>query len=358
MAAKRKRGISWEYIIKRKGLLVKPITLTFRDEVEGDEYVAKLEKLLDAGIVPDEFKAKRDAILVLGQAIDQYVEAVHITGDDVRLLETLHKQLRELSIDQITYPWAEGWIAGMRDSGLSPSTIRHYVGALARCLDWLVRRSGTMLAANPLRMLPKRYATTAGGKKDVERDRRLQEGEEARILAVLNRVKPEGRERPLDLPEADALRLMFTLALETAMRMREIYTLSWAQIDLKKSTIFLERTKNGDSRQVPLSSVALKALKAFKQKTGQLFPWVEEGADEAALRTITNRLSHQWQRIFSAAGCDDLRFHDLRHEATSRLFERTNLSDIEISRVTGHKSLQMLRRYSNLRGSDLATRLW
>ena len=62
--------------------------------------------------------------------------------------------------------------------------------------------------------------------------------------------------------------------------------------------------------------------------------------------------------MFEAADCADLRFHDLRHEATSRLFERTKLSDIEISRITGHKDPRVLRRYSNLRGSDLAAKLW
>jgi integrase len=57
-------------------------------------------------------------------------------------------------------------------------------------------------------------------------------------------------------------------------------------------------------------------------------------------------------------GCDDLRFHDLRHEAVCRLYERTRLGDVQIARITGHKDLRMLKRYSNLRGSDLAEMLW
>jgi integrase len=76
------------------------------------------------------------------------------------------------------------------------------------------------------------------------------------------------------------------------------------------------------------------------------------------LRKTTSLLSQQFGRVFDAAGCEDLRFHDLRHEATSRLFERTTLSDLEISRITGHKDPRVLRRYSNLRGSDLAAKLW
>lgn len=68
-----------------------------------------------------------------------------------------------------------------------------------------------------------------------------------------------------------------------------------------------------------------------------------DGAD-ASLVYTSNKLSSQWARIFAAAGCEDLHFHDLRHEAVSRLFERTNLSDIEIAKISGHSSTKMLMR--------------
>lgn len=359
MASKRQRGNgSWEFVVKRKGLLPKPIHLTFSTEAAGDEYCNHLEKLLDAGIVPEEFKKNGTAVTTIGQAIVQYTDTVHITDDDVRILTQLRAALGERTLDKVDYPWAEQWVRELQAEALSPSTIRKKVGALARCFDWLIRRKDTILASNPLRMLPKRYATTATGRKDVERDRRLRKGEEERILAILAREKPEGRERALALPEADALRLMFTLALETAMRMREIYTLTADQVKLKERTIYLEKTKNGDKRQVPLSSVAHAALKAWGRKEGRLFPFWDGKHDAGALRATTTRLSQQWERIFGAARCEGLRFHDLRHEATSRLFERTDLSDVEIAKITGHKSLRMLMRYSNLRGSDLAKRLW
>ena len=156
------------------------------------------------------------------------------------------------------------------------------------------------------------------------------------------------------------------------MRMREMYTLSSDQLDIGKKTIFLDKTKNGDKRQVPLSSPALAAIKryrrhvdrgergmdGFKFDQERLFPWWNGELDHDALRATTSKLSRQFARIFDAAGCADLRFHDLRHEATSRLFERTKLSDVEVSRITGHKDPRVLRRYSNLRGSDLARKLW
>lgn len=364
MASKRSRGTSWEYVVKRKGVLPKPISLTFDTEEEGDSYCAHLEKLLDAGIVPDEFKARAKAVTTLSMAITAYMAAVHITADDVQWLRPMEVSIGSRSLDRVNYIWAEQWVQALQASGGAPSTIRKKVGALARCLDWVVRRSDTMLVANPLRMLPRRYATTATGRKDVERDRRLQEGEEVRILAVLNREKPDGQQRALALPDADALRLMFVLALETAMRLREMYTLTIGQIDLNKRTIFLDKTKNGSKRQVPMSSVAVSVVKDYLTThhiadAGNMILLMPLWDGEvASLIYTSNKLSSQWSRIFAAAGCAELHFHDLRHEAVSRLFERTNLSDIEIAKISGHSSTKMLMRYANLRGSDLAGRMW
>lgn len=92
-----------------------------------------------------------------------------------------------------------------------------------------------------------------------------------------------------------------------------------------------------------------------------LFPWWD--GDEGSLQEVSDRLSKLFHSprspgIFDVAGCKDLKFHDLRHEATSRLFERTTLAEAQIMKVTGHKSHRMMMRYANLRGSSLADSLW
>jgi len=148
------------------------------------------------------------------------------------------------------------------------------------------------------------------------------------------------------------------MALETAMRLREMFTLTVGQIDLPRRTIFLDKTKNGSKRQVPMSSVLYKLLEPLvlnKGKEELLFPWWD-GVE--SLARVTNRLSHLFGTRFAKAGCPDLRFHDLRHESTARLYERTTMSDLEISKITGHKDLRMLARYANLRGSTLASKMW
>jgi integrase len=134
------------------------------------------------------------------------------------------------------------------------------------------------------------------------------------------------------------------------MRLREMYTLDSGQVALQERTIFLDKTKNGDKRQVPLTSGAIAALEGYGLRKGLLFPWWSGDAGAEVLRSTTSRLSRQFARIFDAAGCPEMRFHDLRHEATSRFYERTQLSDLEIAKITGHKNPKVLMRYANLRG--------
>ncbi|RQT53789.1 site-specific integrase [Burkholderia cepacia] len=397
MANKRLRPSgTWEYTIKRAALLPKPLSLTFGTEAEGDAYVARLEQLLDAGIVPEDVVLQRQVCVTVDEGIREYLRRVAVPVSDRHLLNSLITRLAGVSLMRVDYGWVEQWVTSMkRRDVLSPSTIRHYVGALARCLDWIVRSGSPMLATNPLRLLPKRYATytdddaAAVGaqnltpKTDHHRDRRPSPSEEAEIRRILAGEKPHGKERAFDLPYGPALNFLFELAIESAMRMREMYTLAPSQVDVAGRTIGLDRTKNGSKRPVPLTSVAIAsygryvdavmsrdpAMGGFSFDHGYLFPWVVE--IESAMRAenlpllrskvlerVTSRLSGQFGRIFSAAGCRDLVFHDLRHEATSRLYERTTLTDIQIAKITGHTDPKVLMRYANLRGSDLAARLW
>jgi integrase len=129
--------------------------------------------------------------------------------------------------------------------------------------------------------------------------------------------------------------------------MAEMTTLDWRQVNLAQRTIFLEKTKNGSKRQVPVSTPLMKAL--GQPGEGPVFPWSKKA---------TSLVSQLWAARFEQAGCPDLRFHDLRHEATARLYERTKLTDMEVALITGHTDPRMLMRYANLRASTLAAKLW
>lgn len=366
-----------QYVFKRSGVLDKPFYVTFSNEAEGDAYAKRLEALLDRGIVPTEFEPKTRVLLVQ-DLVREYERDAHPSTKDRSALTTVLATHGDFPLDGITAKWVDAWILSMkREDRLAPATIRAKVGALARCTDWGMRRGFLTMPDHALRSLPDGYASytktdeafAGGGRVDVERDRRLEPGEYERILAVLDKGVLPRSQRDLKIEHLPAVRTLFVLAVESAMRLREMFTLTTHQVDLSKRTVFLDKTKNGDKRQVPLSTVALATIRDFLtvrvvpdgHPSEMLFPWWD--GNPKNLTKVSGELSKLFHNerspgIFEVAGCHGLKFHDLRHEATSRLFERTKLTDIQIAKITGHRSLRMLSRYANLRGSDLAAALW
>lgn len=371
MASKRKRGEVWEFVVKRAGVLEKPLYLTFRSEADGDAYCKNLEALLDRGIVPTEH-SPQNRVMSISDLVRVYERDAHPSQKDRGAFGPVLRDRGAAPLTVITAGWVDDWITEMkRLEKLAPATIRARVGALARATDWGVRKGMLHLPDNPLRTLPDGYAQYTAmdstmakvERRDIERDRRLEPGEYERIIAVIESGVLARKQRPLHLPDPRALRVLFVLAVESAMRLREMYTLTVDQVNLAQRTVFLEKTKNGDKRQVPLSSVALAELRDFLAgghvgAGNRLFPWWDGDESPRALVRASDFLSKLFARIFEQAGAQDLRFHDLRHEAVSRLFERTTLSETAIMRISGHKSHRMLLRYSNLRGSNLADALW
>jgi integrase len=135
------------------------------------------------------------------------------------------------------------------------------------------------------------------------------------------------------------------LAIETAARRGELLSLRWENIDLKRRTAHLPETKNGDSRTVPLSSRAVAILEALPRSIeGKVFP------------LTVNALKLAFVRACLTAGLENFHFHDLRHEGTSRLAGKLS-NVLELSAVTGHKELKMLKRYYHPRAEDLALKL-
>jgi integrase len=350
MSTVRKRPNGTYQVTIRRNILPKPHYATFDTEAEATRYAQRMETLLNRGVVPDALRAEPKREVVIGDWVDRYLSQVHVSAHDRDVLTRLDLQsLRGVEVHLLDVHRVMQWVTAMKTAGLAPGTIRKKVGAMARVFDWCV--IAELADLNPFRLIPKRYSiyTPSDGEavRDVERDRRLHPGEEDALRAAMAGMLSVDR---------DAWVLLFTLAIETAMRLREMYTLRWEQVDVDRRTIFLDKTKNGDKRQVPLSSVALACLGGIPARSGLLFPWWD--GNDRSLKKTTARLSSKWSRIARDAGCEDLNFHDLRHEATCRLYERTRLTDVQIARITGHKTLIMLKRYASLRGSDLAGELW
>jgi integrase len=373
MAHSRPKGTSFEYIFKRAGLLPKPIYITYASREEGDKNAKVIEQLLDKGIVHPSLLAATK-ILTIDHLINEYLRCVNVSPKSQGVLTPLRNTIGHVRLLLITATWVDEWVTGLkRQDKLAPNTIKTKVETLARCTEWGVRAGHLTLIGSPLRNLPVGYThytrqdeMVAGVKKeDIERDRRLEEGELERIQAVLAAGVLPRKQRPYVLPHKIELEFLVVLALETAMRMSEMATLSLDQLDIRRVTIFLEKTKNGDKRQVPMSTVAVakiteylifRAAQPWAKESTDVFPWLAECKGKT--KNMSDFLSKLFIGIFASAECADLKFHDFRHEAVSRLFERTTFSDTEIMKISGHRSQKMLRRYANLRASNLASKMW
>lgn len=185
----------------------------------------------------------------------------------------------------------------------------------------------------------------------IGRTRRLEPGEYERLLASINKCRC--RHMPA----------LFVLAVETAARRGELLKLDWKDVDLKTGTAVLRDTKNNEDRIIPLSSLARQTLKELPRSiTGPVFPLKEHQA-RSGFETARLRARRAYEKECKGTGKEPapnyltgLRFHDLRREGTTRLFER-GFDIMEAASVTGHKTLSMLKRYTNLRAEDLARKL-
>lgn len=214
-----------------------------------------------------------------------------------------------------------------RKDGAAENTIRLELALISHLFTVASKDWGMEGLRNPIKSM------TLPGSSE-ERDRRLAQGEEGKLLAAL------ALEGPYMAPVA-------SFAIETGMRQGEILGLTWGAVNVNTSVAKLADTKNGEARDVPLSGAAMVILKALPRPLDDAAPIFPIGQHE---------LIRAFRRACIAAGIENLKFHDLRHEAISRLFER-GLNVAEVAAISGHKTWSQLRRYTNLRAEDLARKL-
>lgn len=276
--------------------------------------------------------------MTVREGLEQYQRTISIlkkgyAQETYRISQLLRWADADLPMREITSPH----VARYRDSRLqqvsrntskpiSAATVRLEMSLLSNlfdigCIEW------GACDANPVKQVRK-------PKSPPGRDRRLTVREDRQILRYC-------KHHP-----TTELYSIVVLALESAMRQGEILRLEWEHINLKVGIAHLPETKNGTKRDVPLSIRARAALTRLEVKSrGRVFSYTSNGL-KSAWRIMTQRL-----------GIEDLHFHDLRHEACSRLTELDRLDIMEIAAITGHKSLAMLKRYTHLRASRLVKKL-
>lgn len=337
MATIRKRGdLQWQAQVRRVGYPDQ--SKTFETRAAAERWARTVERDLDQGLYMPRQEAERTTIHDLAERYRTDVLPTKRANWIAGALAALDDGLGKYSLTALT----PKMIATYRDTQLrqvSASTVRQRLGLLSRMIDLAGKEWGIPLAANPCAMVSKPVSDDA-------RDRRLEPGELDRLL----------------VESSPHLAVLVRLAIETAARLGELLALKWADVDLARRVMILrgierddglkQKTKNKDAfRAVPLSSIAVGLFEELRKLpisiTGRVFWWWAR----------TDSFNKTWTRACVRAGIADLRFHDLRHEATSRLFERGVFDSMEVASITGHKTLAMLKRYTHLKAEDLARKL-
>lgn len=324
MASIKKRGkYQWHVRIRKKGYQTQ--CKTFWTKADAESWASEVESEMNRGVFISRVEAEQTS---LTEAIDRYIleylpRLAHPDKEISRIKAIQRRDIASRSLASIRGKDIAEFIQDREAGRVSANTIRLDLACLSRLFEVAHKDWGMESLANPVKHVSKPKLPSG-------RSRRLEDGEE---LCLLEQCSPQ-------------FRPIVQFAIETAMRREEIASLRWENVDFKRSSIFLPNTKNGESRSVPLSPTAINILKALPHNiSGSVFNLSGE--------SITRRMRQATKK----AEIKDLRFHDLRHEATSRFFENTDLDVMEIKTITGHKSLQMLARYSHLRTHRLANRL-
>lgn len=309
---------------------ISPITKTCKTKADAKKWARLIESEIDQGIFIDRTEAERTSI---GELIDRYIQDVtplkrSAKSDRQRML-FLKKHFGHYIVSQLQ----SKHIATYRDKRLAEgkqgSTIIKEIGSLSHLLDISIKDWGIPLINNVATLVRK-------PKQGRGRDRRLADGEDEKLLQAARNSK------------AILLTPIIILALETGMRLGELLALEWNNIDLRKQIALLPITKNGEARTVPLSKKATQTLRTIPHQLNSprvFWTWVRADSFENA-----------WRRMLKQTDINDLRFHDLRHEACSRFFER-GFNVMETAHISGHKTLQQLKRYTHLKTEDIVFKM-
>lgn len=323
MATIRQRAGKWQCIVKRKGHPLQSKTFDLKKDAE--KWARLQERLIDAGQWVDSTEAARTT---LADLLLRYSREITPTkrGKDAELnrIDNLRKsKIGSLSVAAISAQVISAW----RDTRLqkvSGATVNRELSLLSHAFSIAMREWGFVLHSNPVSIVRK----PPEGKP---RDRVLNEEQRESLIASCAECKNSW------------VKPAVVFALETACRRGEILSLQWADVDLDRCTAKVSG-KTG-SRVIPLSPCCITMLRTLPRSLdGIVFPISVEALKQA------------YERAVKRAGIQDFTFHDLRHDALTRL-AKLGLNVLELRAVSGHTTANMLQRYVNIDAEDLALRL-
>lgn len=326
MASIRQHGNKWQARISRKGF--KPQIKSFHTKQDAEKWARHIEIQMDKGSFVDTVDSARTT---LADLIKRYLSEVTPTmrGASVDIYK-LNALIRNPVSGYNLLALTPTKIAEFRDQRLkkvSNGTVIRDLCYISSVIRHAQREWGFQIS-NPVSLI-KKPSPPQGRTRVLTRDEEVQ---------LLNATKPSKNRNIYTRP-------FIILALETAMRRGELLSLRWDNVDLIKRTAFLPITKNGSSRFVPLSSRAIQVLQELPRSL-----------DGRVLPIHFAALENNFRRAIKRAGLQSVIIHTLRHTAISRMAERLP-NVIELSAVSGHKSLASLKNYYHIKPEALAEKL-
>jgi integrase len=365
MATIRKKGeYQWHVQIRRKGH--PPQTRTFELKADAEAWARSVERDMDCG----EFKDRRNSEnTTLLQVLEFYRDNKAITNkgknvDFVRIGVLLNSTLAKYSMSALTPDVIENWcnqrLMKAQENGkrYKGSTINRYLNLLSAAINVGIKKMKLGID-NPCKQV-ERYANPQ------HRDRRLVGDEETRLLnAMVVTERVDGR---FTGPQNIWLKPIVEFAIESGMRRSEILGLEWRYVDLKRGIAHIPDTKIGAgdeapvSRDVPLSLRAIDVLRSLPRNIdGKVFDTTADAIKKGFSRAVA-RARKVYEDDCKMSGetplakvLVDLHFHDLRHEATSRLAKVYDIR--QLAKVGGWLDLNTLARYYNPTADELVDAL-
>lgn len=333
----RKTTKKYEVQIRRDGWPT--LTRTFTKADAARDWAMVIESEMVRGVFIDRTEAEKNT---LGDLFQRYLTEVSSQkkGHDserYRLISLQRDPIAKFKVAGLSGKLMAEW-RDQRLKKVSGSTTNRDLNLISHVIN-VARKEWGMHIDNPISMIRRPPENRA-------RKRRLATGEEEKLLAELEEsTRSERGTFEAGGTHNPWIRPLVILALESAMRRGELLALRWSDVYLADRFVRLHDTKNGESRDVSLSNRAYALLNNLPRHiSGRVFPTSAESVKKAFTRAVAR------------AGLGDLHFHDLRHEAISRIAEKLD-NVLELSAMTGHKTLTMLKRYYHPRAKDIARKL-
>lgn len=318
MATIRKRGSNYHVQIRKNGL--PQITKSFSSRELAQTFIKETESRIERGLYTDYSLAESTTLANLIELYEREIlPEKKARGKDVYSNKRIIQTLGQYTLNQL-HPHVISEYRQERLKQVSSGTVRRELALLSRMLTACEKDFGIYLPhGNPVMKIKK-------PKENPARDRRPTDAE---LDALLNDPNP--------------ISFIVELAIETGMRRGEIAGIEEQHL-IGITQLHIPETKTDTPRTIPLTEKAYRGVQQLlehKEKHQSLSP---------------GSITYAFIRACKRHGITGLRFHDLRHEATSRFFE-LGLNPMEVASITGHQDLRMLRRYSHIRPEHLLAKL-